>query len=126
MVEYSIFRLPSTVKADIIADIVIIGRRKLNSIKFEKTTLQFRVKQSKVKFQKCFDRQISTRASVSNNIFMEKENFLFVFFPCNIRQTFIVSSYQFRLESATSHLRLEPDWPSILVICDSIRQNDVS
>lgn len=37
------------------------------------------------------------------------------------------SNYRhFSLESATSHLRLEPDWPSILVICDSIRQNDVS
>lgn len=36
------------------------------------------------------------------------------------------SNFDKSLESATSHLRLEPDWPSILVICDSIRQNDVS
>lgn len=28
-------------------------------------------------------------------------------------------------EKATSHLLLEPDWESILQICDSIRQNDV-
>ncbi|ERL89216.1 hypothetical protein D910_06590 [Dendroctonus ponderosae] len=30
------------------------------------------------------------------------------------------------LEKATSHLIMEPDWPSILRICDLIRQNDVS
>uniref|UniRef100_A0A1L8DMP8 Hepatocyte growth factor-regulated tyrosine kinase substrate n=1 Tax=Nyssomyia neivai TaxID=330878 RepID=A0A1L8DMP8_9DIPT len=29
------------------------------------------------------------------------------------------------LESATSHLHLEPDWPSIMMICDLIRQNDI-
>ena len=28
-------------------------------------------------------------------------------------------------ETATSHLKLEPDWTSILLICDLIRQNDV-
>ncbi|KAH8267432.1 hypothetical protein KR018_001929, partial [Drosophila ironensis] len=30
------------------------------------------------------------------------------------------------LESATSHLHLEPDWPSILLICDEINQKDVT
>ncbi|KAH8403023.1 hypothetical protein KR222_003165, partial [Zaprionus bogoriensis] len=29
-------------------------------------------------------------------------------------------------ENATSHLRLEPDWPSILLICDEINQKDVT
>ncbi|KAH8293168.1 hypothetical protein KR044_009654, partial [Drosophila immigrans] len=29
-------------------------------------------------------------------------------------------------ETATSHLRLEPDWPSILLICDEINQKDVT
>ncbi|XP_046660667.1 hepatocyte growth factor-regulated tyrosine kinase substrate isoform X2 [Homalodisca vitripennis] len=29
------------------------------------------------------------------------------------------------LEKATSHLRLEPDWPTIIQICDHIRQGDV-
>lgn len=28
-------------------------------------------------------------------------------------------------ETATSHLKLEPDWTSIMIICDLIRQNDV-
>ncbi|KAG8333539.1 hypothetical protein J6590_000688 [Homalodisca vitripennis] len=28
-------------------------------------------------------------------------------------------------EKATSHLRLEPDWPTIIQICDHIRQGDV-
>ncbi|CAG9773958.1 unnamed protein product [Ceutorhynchus assimilis] len=29
------------------------------------------------------------------------------------------------LDKATSHLLMEPDWPSILQICDLIRQNDI-
>lgn len=29
-------------------------------------------------------------------------------------------------ENATSHLHLEPDWPTIILICDAIRQNDVT
>ncbi|KAH8413509.1 hypothetical protein KR009_011864, partial [Drosophila setifemur] len=29
-------------------------------------------------------------------------------------------------ENATSHLRLEPDWPSIMLICDEINQKDVT
>lgn len=29
------------------------------------------------------------------------------------------------LEKATSHLLLEPDWKSIIQICDLIRQGDV-
>ncbi|XP_022214941.2 hepatocyte growth factor-regulated tyrosine kinase substrate isoform X2 [Drosophila obscura] len=36
------------------------------------------------------------------------------------------SSFDKNLESATSHLRLEPDWPSILLICDEINQKDVT
>uniref|UniRef100_A0A0K8TSJ0 Hepatocyte growth factor-regulated tyrosine kinase substrate n=1 Tax=Tabanus bromius TaxID=304241 RepID=A0A0K8TSJ0_TABBR len=36
------------------------------------------------------------------------------------------SAFEKNLENATSHLRLEPDWPSILLICDAIRQNDIS
>lgn len=36
------------------------------------------------------------------------------------------STFEKTLENATSHLRLEPDWPSILLICDTIRQNDVT
>lgn len=30
------------------------------------------------------------------------------------------------LDKATSNLRLDPDWPTILQICDLIRQNDCS
>lgn len=33
--------------------------------------------------------------------------------------------YLLILDKATSHLRLEPDWPTILQICDQIRQGDV-
>lgn len=29
------------------------------------------------------------------------------------------------IDKATSHLLMEADWPSILQICDLIRQNDV-
>ncbi|XP_033236293.1 hepatocyte growth factor-regulated tyrosine kinase substrate isoform X2 [Drosophila pseudoobscura] len=36
------------------------------------------------------------------------------------------SSFEKNLESATSHLRLEPDWPSILLICDEINQKDIT
>nr|AAN71346.1 RE27138p [Drosophila melanogaster] len=36
------------------------------------------------------------------------------------------SSFDKNLENATSHLRLEPDWPSILLICDEINQKDVT
>ncbi|XP_018804488.1 PREDICTED: hepatocyte growth factor-regulated tyrosine kinase substrate isoform X1 [Bactrocera latifrons] len=36
------------------------------------------------------------------------------------------SSFEKNLENATSHLRLEPEWPSILLICDEINQKDVS
>ena len=32
----------------------------------------------------------------------------------------------FVLERATSHLLLEPDWDSILTICDCIRQGDIT
>lgn len=32
----------------------------------------------------------------------------------------------YHTDSACSHLRLEPDWPSILLICDLIRQNDAT
>uniref|UniRef100_A0A6B2EFG6 Hepatocyte growth factor-regulated tyrosine kinase substrate n=1 Tax=Phlebotomus kandelakii TaxID=1109342 RepID=A0A6B2EFG6_9DIPT len=36
------------------------------------------------------------------------------------------SNFEKLLDNATSHLHLEPDWPSIMMICDSIRQNDVA
>uniref|UniRef100_A0A1A9WKJ1 Hepatocyte growth factor-regulated tyrosine kinase substrate n=1 Tax=Glossina brevipalpis TaxID=37001 RepID=A0A1A9WKJ1_9MUSC len=36
------------------------------------------------------------------------------------------SSFDKNLDSATSHLRLEPDWPSIMMICDGINQKDVT
>ncbi|XP_062125822.1 hepatocyte growth factor-regulated tyrosine kinase substrate isoform X2 [Drosophila sulfurigaster albostrigata] len=36
------------------------------------------------------------------------------------------STFDRNLENATSHLRLEPDWPSILLICDEINQKDVT
>ncbi|ALC39091.1 Hrs [Drosophila busckii] len=36
------------------------------------------------------------------------------------------STFDKNLENATSHLRLEPDWPSILLICDEINQKDVT
>ncbi|KAG5675178.1 hypothetical protein PVAND_005103 [Polypedilum vanderplanki] len=36
------------------------------------------------------------------------------------------SQFDKTLETATSHLKLEPDWASIIVICDLIRQNDVT
>uniref|UniRef100_A0A8D8J7Y8 Hepatocyte growth factor-regulated tyrosine kinase substrate n=1 Tax=Culex pipiens TaxID=7175 RepID=A0A8D8J7Y8_CULPI len=36
------------------------------------------------------------------------------------------SNFDKSLENATSHLQLEPDWQSIMVICDAIRQTDVS
>ncbi|XP_028900068.1 hepatocyte growth factor-regulated tyrosine kinase substrate isoform X2 [Zeugodacus cucurbitae] len=36
------------------------------------------------------------------------------------------SSFEKNLENATSHLRLEPEWPSILLICDEINQKDVT
>ncbi|KAK7793068.1 hypothetical protein R5R35_013513 [Gryllus longicercus] len=35
------------------------------------------------------------------------------------------SNFDKLLEKATSNLRLEPDWPTILQICDLIRQGDV-
>lgn len=36
------------------------------------------------------------------------------------------SNFDKSLENATSHLQLEPDWQSIMIICDAIRQGDVS
>ncbi|XP_068141573.1 hepatocyte growth factor-regulated tyrosine kinase substrate [Drosophila tropicalis] len=36
------------------------------------------------------------------------------------------SSFDKNLENATSHLRLEPDWPTIILICDEINQKDVT
>ncbi|KAJ8664463.1 hypothetical protein QAD02_006125 [Eretmocerus hayati] len=36
------------------------------------------------------------------------------------------SNFNKLLEKATSHLLLEPDWPTILSLCDLIRQNDIS
>ncbi|CRL02557.1 CLUMA_CG015832, isoform A [Clunio marinus] len=36
------------------------------------------------------------------------------------------SPFDKTLETATSHLKLEPDWASIMVICDLIRQNDIT
>ncbi|XP_055682911.1 hepatocyte growth factor-regulated tyrosine kinase substrate [Lutzomyia longipalpis] len=35
------------------------------------------------------------------------------------------SNFDKLLDNATSHLHLEPDWPSIMMICDLIRQNDI-
>jgi growth factor-regulated tyrosine kinase substrate len=35
------------------------------------------------------------------------------------------SNFDKLLDKATSHLLMEPDWPSILQLCDLIRQNDV-
>ncbi|XP_032664910.1 hepatocyte growth factor-regulated tyrosine kinase substrate isoform X2 [Odontomachus brunneus] len=35
------------------------------------------------------------------------------------------SNFEKLLDKATSHFQLEPDWPTILQICDSIRQSDV-
>lgn len=43
---------------------------------------------------------------------------------CFIRFHFFIVI--FFLDIATSHLRLDPDWPSILLICDLIRQNDAT
>lgn len=47
-------------------------------------------------------------------------------FSSNHKQQFIFvyKKYQFT-DKATSHRLLEPDWPSILQICDQIRQNDI-
>uniref|UniRef100_A0A1B0GQU1 Hepatocyte growth factor-regulated tyrosine kinase substrate n=1 Tax=Phlebotomus papatasi TaxID=29031 RepID=A0A1B0GQU1_PHLPP len=39
---------------------------------------------------------------------------------------FRTSNFDKLLDNATSHLHLEPDWPSIMMICDLIRQNDVA
>ncbi|CAH2037336.1 unnamed protein product, partial [Iphiclides podalirius] len=39
---------------------------------------------------------------------------------------FRVNNFDKLLDKATSNLRLEPDWPTILQICDLIRQNDCS
>ncbi|CAH2106301.1 unnamed protein product [Euphydryas editha] len=39
---------------------------------------------------------------------------------------FRASNFDKLLDKATSNLRLDPDWPSILQICDLIRQNDCS
>ncbi|XP_053694117.1 hepatocyte growth factor-regulated tyrosine kinase substrate [Sabethes cyaneus] len=39
---------------------------------------------------------------------------------------FRMSNFDKSLESATSNLILEPDWQSIMVICDAIRQGDVT
>ncbi|XP_055636546.1 hepatocyte growth factor-regulated tyrosine kinase substrate [Toxorhynchites rutilus septentrionalis] len=39
---------------------------------------------------------------------------------------FRTSNFDKSLESATSNLNLEPDWQSIMVICDAIRQGDVT
>ncbi|XP_050345855.1 hepatocyte growth factor-regulated tyrosine kinase substrate [Nymphalis io] len=39
---------------------------------------------------------------------------------------FRTSNFDKLLDKATSNLRLDPDWPSILQICDLIRQNDCS
>ncbi|XP_059618013.1 hepatocyte growth factor-regulated tyrosine kinase substrate [Phlebotomus argentipes] len=36
------------------------------------------------------------------------------------------SNFEKLLDNATSHLHLEPDWPSIMMICDQIRQNDIA
>lgn len=38
----------------------------------------------------------------------------------------LVKLKKFFLDKATSNLRLDPDWPTILQICDLIRQNDCS
>lgn len=45
-------------------------------------------------------------------------NFLFFF----MHKYVILSS---KIDKATSHLLMEPDWPSILQICDLIRQDDI-
>lgn len=37
----------------------------------------------------------------------------------------IRSSFEKNLDTATSHLRLDIDWPTTMKICDDIRQNDV-
>ncbi|KAK0082250.1 hypothetical protein PV325_010788 [Microctonus aethiopoides] len=39
---------------------------------------------------------------------------------------FRTSNFNQLLDSATSHLHLDPDWPTILQICDLIRQGDVA
>ncbi|KAJ0177283.1 hypothetical protein K1T71_007292 [Dendrolimus kikuchii] len=39
---------------------------------------------------------------------------------------FKVNNFDKLLDKATSNLRLDPDWPTILQICDLIRQNDTS
>ncbi|XP_045448439.1 hepatocyte growth factor-regulated tyrosine kinase substrate [Melitaea cinxia] len=39
---------------------------------------------------------------------------------------FRANNFDKLLDKATSNLRLDPDWPSILQICDLIRQNDCS
>ena len=36
------------------------------------------------------------------------------------------ASFDRLLEKATSQLLLEPDWTSIIMICDSIRQGDTN
>ncbi|KAL1130762.1 hypothetical protein AAG570_012003 [Ranatra chinensis] len=38
---------------------------------------------------------------------------------------FLKNNFNFLLDKATSNLRLEPDWPTIIQICDLIRQGDV-
>lgn len=34
------------------------------------------------------------------------------------------SDFDKAVDNATSHLHLEPDWSSMLILCDRIRQNE--
>lgn len=45
------------------------------------------------------------------------------FINCSMLNQYYV--YLSILDKATSHLLMEPDWPTIIQICDMIRQNDV-
>lgn len=38
----------------------------------------------------------------------------------------LCSEFRVFTENATSHLKLDPDWETILLIADGIRQNDVT
>lgn len=81
------------------------------SSQFDKTLGEF--KELTIKFPLCFHKIFPKSAKN---------------FSCNCLQLDLneFKTNFFFQETATSHLKLEPDWASIMVICDLIRQNDIT
>ena len=75
----------------------------------EKKTLDFK-----------FAKDLFFLLTLSSRIFLVKTR------KINSIGTLLIWRYNMIAEKATSQLLLEPDWDSILQICDAIRQGDVT